>query len=190
MQEEASLQCPTCLLQLKNQKSFQQHRSTRCQITLCAEGDQPDLEIRGNEEVKRLLGALYQSKPSFRQLLKFCENTSTALPGLAPLFFPARRFPPILSHIGCVHNSYTFLQEAALEGPVHLKKTLKVKLENSIIQISQNLIPCSISELKRRGLKVVDKRDRVVVYHISDTSQVSIYFIISNVRCISYLDMF
>ena len=178
MQEQASLQCPTCLLLLKKPKSFQQHRS-RCQITLCSDGDQPDLEVRGEPELSRLLGALYQSKPTYRQHLKFCEVTGIAVPGIAPLFFTTKHSPPILSEIGCTSNSYHFLREAALEGPVHLKKSLKVKLGTSLLKISQNLIPLSISELKRKGLKLVDKRDHVVVYHISDTSQVqvSIYFI-------------
>ena len=173
MQEQVSLQCPTCLHLLKNQKSFQQHKS-RCQITICEEGDQPDLEVRGEPELTRLLGALYQSKPTYRQHLKFCEVTGIAVPGIAPLFFSSKHCPPILNQIGCASKSYHFLKEASLEGPVHLKKTLKVKLRNTILQITHNTLPSSATELKRRGLKLVDKRDHVVIYHTSDKSQVSV----------------
>jgi hypothetical protein len=174
MQETATVQCSTCLLHLKTAKSFHQHK---CQIFLCVPGEKPDLEVRGENEVKRLLGVL-QPRQSMHQLLKFTDCTSTALPGLAPLFFPTRHFPPILDHLGCTHDSYTFLRAAALEGPVRLRKSLRFKIGDSVLKITKNLIPTCSSELKRQGLKLVDKGDHVVVYHISSTSQVSIFFLI------------
>ena len=174
-QEVASFKCPLCFLQLKNAKSLYQHKTARCQVKLWPGCDQPDLEVKPIEEEKSLLRILHQTKPSFLQLLNIQKGSGTAFPGLAPLFFPtSKHFPPIYHHIGCVENSYFFLEKAALEGPGRLKKRLTVKLGEKVIQLSHNLLPCNARELKNRKLKVMEKRDHVVVYHISDESQVRI----------------
>ena len=171
MQESTSSQCPACLLRLKNLKSMKKHMAV-CSIKICREDVEPDRKVRDNEESERLIAVLSKSKPTYRQLINICEQTGTALPGLFPFFFPKKHSPPILSNIGCVHNSYAFLQKSAQEGPVRLQKTIKVKVGNSIIALSQNLLPSSPRELKRRGLKVIDKG---IVYHSSNP--VSICFL-------------
>ena len=174
-QELASFKCPLCFLQLKNAKSLYQHKTARCQVKLWTGSDKPDLEVKPKEEETRLLRILHQTTPSFLQLLNIQKGSGTAFPGLAPLFFPtSKHCPPVYHHIGCVENSYFFLEKAALEGPVRLKKRLTIKLGDKVIQLSHNLLPCNATELKSRKLKILDKRDHVVVYHISDTSQVRI----------------
>ena len=123
------------------------------------------------------------SQQTTRQLLLFSESTGTALPGVVPLFFPSRHIPPILDQLGSSSDSYTKLRTAAMEGPVRLWKKLKFKISGSVLLVTNNLVPSSQSELKRKGLKLVDKVDHVVVYHISSKSQVSFYqfiFILKN----------
>ena len=180
MQEPVSLHCSICLTTFNRMKCLFLHK---CQIQLCDANDEPNLEVRGIEEEKRLLGALMHSQQTTRQLLLFSESTGTALPGVVPLFFPSRHIPPILDQLGSSSDSYTKLRTAAMEGPVRLWKKLKFKISGSVLLVTNNLVPSSQSELKRKGLKLVDKVDHVVVYHISTKSQVSFYqfiFILKN----------
>jgi hypothetical protein len=171
MGELFSFQCSICLMEFKNEKCFKLHK---CQLTLCEPDDEPNLEVRGEEEQNRLLGALMHSSQSMRQLLMFSDMSGTAVPGVAPLFFPTRHIPPIMERLGCTKDCYTLLRVAALEGPVKLRKCLKIKIEGAVIKIKNNLLPTSSSELKRKGLTVVDKGDHIFVYHISSMSKVSI----------------
>ena len=164
MQEpSAKLQCQTCYAYLKHGKTLTQHK---CPISICMMGDKPDMEVRSNPEVLRLLGPFPGSRHSVHQLLKFTYITGTALAGLAPLFFPTRHTPPILSQLGCVEDSYALLRNAAQESPVKLLKKLKIKMNDKILDITKNLIPNSSYELKRKKLKIVDKIDHVMVYYL------------------------
>ena len=141
------------------------HVKLRCSIITCADGTQPDMVVRSREEAQQLFGIYTMSgeDPCYHHLLSNCDLTCTAVPGLSPLFFTNKHSPPILSQIGCVENSYKFLQQAAREGPVRLRKNLIFKLFSSVFKVSDYLLPSS-SQLQRRGLKMKDYEDHVVVY--------------------------
>ena len=167
---EAPLLCPMCLLTFKNRKSLQQHMKGRCQVPACAVEDPHDLVVRGTRDDDELVASIFASNPSPHQLFKMCYDTGTALAGLYPLFFPTSKTPPILAQLGCVQRSYDQLQRAAMGGPVHLKKSLKIRLGDTLLHLSQNLIPRYQDKLNMRGLRVIedDERDYVTVYHISN----------------------
>ena len=166
-----SLLCPTCLLPFKNRKSLQQHSKGRCQVTLCGVEDKPDLVVRGSTgDGDELVASIFASKPSYHQLFRMCYDTGTAMAGLYPLFFPTNKSPPVLTMMGCVQDSFDYLQKAAMDGPVRLKKNLKIKLGDKLLHLSNNLIPRWHDKLNLRGLKVIedDEKDYVTVYHISN----------------------
>ena len=175
MNNTNSVKCPQCFIEFKDSTSYCRHvAKNKCKVTPCTGSVKPDLEVKPQEEENRVWNVIQQSKPSFGQVLKICQNKGIAIPNLTPLFFPVgSKIPPIYSHIGCIHNSYNFLQKAAFDGPVRLKKNLIIKLGNGLIKISSNLIPNSPYELKRRGLSVIDKNDHVIVYHSSCVPNVS-----------------
>ena len=167
------LSCPTCLTSFKIKRCLAQHK---CSISLCAPGDKPDMEVRGNSETNRLMNGFLKHKDSTNQIIRFCYATGTALPGLGPLFFPSKHTPPVLSLLGCVEDSYSLLRAAAQESPVKLLKGLKIKIAGKVLLVTKNLTPTSSSELKKMRLRVVDKPDHVIVYHVGVPLQVSIAY--------------
>ena len=175
MRDRYNLQCSDCWVQFKTKKSLQQHVKSRCSIVPCPNGTKPDLIVRSREEAQQLFNICTMSgdHPCYYDLLKNCDLTCTAVPRLSPLFFPNNRSPPILSQIGCVENSYTHLQQAAREGPVRLRKSIIVQLFSSVFKVSDSLLPTP-QQLKRKGLKMEDYEDHVIVYR----EQVSVVIVI------------
>ena len=167
------LTCETCLTSFKVQRYLSQHR---CPITICGAGESPDMIVRPNDHVKMLLNSHLKKRNSTRQLLLMSHNTCSALPGLAPLFFPSKHTPPVLHQLGCAENSYHLLRAAAQEGPVRLYKTLKIELDQKILRISNNLIPTNKTKLNHMKLKVVEKQDHVIIYYIGRDLQVSGFY--------------
>ena len=172
-----SLHCEICLTCFKHKRVLAQHK---CSISLCAPEDKPDLELRPFQEEQRLLGTFLDNWKSMNSLLRVSYMTGTAMPGLAPLFFTSRQSPPILEHLGCVKDCYNLLRAAAEEGPVKLWKSLKIKNDNQVLNITKHLVPNSSYELKRRKLKMVVKQDHVMIYHIPQVSINYLNFIMRN----------
>ena len=159
--------CSTCLTKVKSAKSLTQHK---CSIQLCLPQEKPDLEVRSNSQAERMTGAFLHYRDSMHNILTFSYVTGTALPKIAPLFFTNKWSPPILGSLGCVEDSYDRLRDAACEAPVKLWKSLKIKSGDSVLLITRDLIPSSPYQLKRRKLKMVDKQDHVMIYHVSQVS--------------------
>ena len=153
--------CPTCLFNFKGEKSLKQHV---CLVKICSPDEAPDLVLRSEGEIKRLEKAVGKFKSSNWQLIKFCQQTKTALPGLYPLFFPIQRQNnyPVLGQLGSILDSYSLLKAAAREGPVKLPRTLKMGIEGRILQIDSCLLtPSSKQYLK--GFNVVLKQNHMLI---------------------------
>ena len=154
-------ECSQCLTPMKHKYLRYDHK---CSIHLCDPGDKPDRVVRDDMDVRELV-----EFQSVYRALKSTSTTGLAVPGVAPLFFPTSRSPPppILPYLGCVDQNYGLLKMAASEGPVRIWKSLKIKHGDSVLQLTQNLVPSSKSQLKRRGLRMIDKQDHVIVYLVS-----------------------
>ena len=160
-------QCPICQTTMKSYTLTYRHR---CPVSLCGPGDRPDLVVRDSLEVRELI--------EFRSVytaIKTASTTGIAVPGVAPLFFPANGslLPPVLRYLGCVDQSYDLLLIAALEAPVKLRKNLKIQHGDTVYHIKQNLVPTTQYQLKRRKLKMIDKNNYVIIHHMSQSQQVS-----------------
>ena len=98
------------------------------------------------------------------QLIRFCQQKKTALPGLYPLFFPIQHENnyPVLGQLGSVQDSYGLLKAAAREGPVKLPRQLKIGNGDRILQIDSCLLtPSSKQYLK--GFNVVLKQNHILI---------------------------
>ena len=173
MEEPPGIQCDTCFTKFKIEKCLKQHK---CSISTCSPSDKHDMEVKDDVETKRMLDAFLKQKNSPHQLLRFSYITGTALPGLVPLFFHSKHTPPILSLLGSYpEDGYNLLRAAAEEAPVKIWKTLKIRTGDKLLKLTQNLIPTSKYELRKNKLKLVDKQDHVMVYHMGDLLQVRIF---------------
>ena len=154
--------CPTCLFTFSNLKILKQHQ---CLIKICPDSVPPDLILRDQAELNRTLPLIRTLKSSPRQLFQFCRNSKTVVPGLYPLFFPnqGKNDYPVLSHLGCVDDSYKLLKMAAREGPVILSRHLKIKMGDKILEVDPRLLlPSNKQQMKGFTVSTFEEHIRVV----------------------------
>ena len=151
--------CPTCCFSFKLLKTLKQHH---CLIKICSPEEPPDLVVRDEQEISRLMGAVGRFGSSPRKIIKFCQDTGTVLPGLYPFFFPTQRRNsyPILRMLGSMEDSYGLLKEAAKEGPVRLPRRLKIRfaIDSSLLMPSNKQLMRGFSMITRNNhIRVVKK---------------------------------
>ena len=166
----SSLCCNICLTQFGHYDAMRRHK---CSITVCPSHEEPDLVVRGPGNFSTLIMQACD-RGSISEAMNLSSLSKTAVPGVLPLFFPDRRSPPILGRVGCVSRSYEKLTAAAKRHPVKLMKELRITVEGSVLLFNKSLLPRSPSDLRRRGLRIVDRPNHVLVYHTSLTQVVQV----------------
>ena len=153
--------CPTCCFSFKLLKTLKQHH---CLVKICSPEEPPDLVVRDEQEISRLMGAVGRFGSSPRKIIKFCQDTGTVLPGLYPFYFPTQRRNsyPILRKLGSVEDSYGLLKEAAREGPVRLPRRLKIRFGEQIYEIDSSLLMPSNKQLMK-GFSMIIKNNHIRV---------------------------
>ena len=151
--EDSTAICETCLFPYKNKRVLKKHR---CLITIVEE--EPDFFIRDEEELSRLMKAVKHFGSSGRNLIRFCESTKSVAPGLYPMFFPSqsKNSYPNLIDFGSVGDSYSLLMTAAREGPVKLRKSLKIKSGDKVFLFHSSLLLPSGNQ-KLKSFNIIDK---------------------------------
>ena len=147
--------CSTCLFEFKNSRCLRQHQ---CLIRLSDEN--PDLIVRDEQDLRLLIDQEnVVFTPNFpTRFFQFCERTKTAVPGLYPLYFPAakRNSYPILTEIGNDNSSYELLKKAANEGPVKIRKCVRIQYRSQVLLIpAELLVPHSDKQLKGYAVSYV-----------------------------------
>ena len=154
--------CPTCQYSFKEDRVFKRHS---CLITIASEDVEPDFHIRGQEEFVRLTKAFQSFGSSSKNIIDFCEETKTAMPGLYPLFFPpAMKNPyPVLTRFGSVADeSYTFLLSAARVSTVKLRKVLTIR-EGNKTYLFQTPLLLPNAHQRLESFSLVEKPDHVAI---------------------------
>ena len=152
--------CGNCLFQFKSAKSMYKHK---CLIK--PTNDEPDLYVREEAELQLLMERenihFVAKKP--RKFFKFCEKTKTAVPGLYPLFFQQRgHVNPVLKLMGNDDSAYELLTKAATEGSFHLRKTVRIKLHDRVLQVNPVLLLPTNSK-KLVGYSLIHSSEHLLV---------------------------
>ena len=159
--------CNCCKLVFKDKKCLKQHL---CPITIVNEVDIPKnatvLRVLPKIESDRTVKAL--SHVSKRNIVEVCLNTSIALPGVFPCFFPGpRKDIPRLKEIGLVGDeAYKDITNAVVDEPLTLPTTYVIRKGDIFYLIKDPLtIPNDKRKTMHLDIKIHDNKMILTTKH-------------------------